>query len=196
MKTLKKGSRGKMVERLQMLLNAAGFECGKTDGIFGKKTEAAVKDFQKENRLAVDGMAGLKTFEKLFLKTKIEPKTEHFKLSEFKCHNWTKVPTEYFGNVQELMFQLEEIRAACGNAAIHIQSGYRTKEYNSNCSGASPRSQHLTASAADIKVNGMSPADVYKLCDKLVGARGGVGKYKGFTHVDVRGYRARWGNGR
>lgn len=195
MKTLKNGRWGKMVERLQMLLNAAGCECGKADGIFGKKTEAAVKYFQKENRLAVDGMAGLKTFEALFLKTKTEPKTEHFKLSEFKCHNGTEVPSAYYGNVQELMFKLEEIRVACGNVAIHIQSGYRTEEYNKRCGGA-PKSQHLTASAADIKVKGMSPADVYKLCDRLVGARGGVGKYKGFTHVDVRGYRARWGNGR
>lgn len=192
MKTLKKGSKGKMVEKLQTLLNTAGCECGKVDGVFGKNTEAAVKAFQKENRLAVDGMAGLKTFEALFLKTKTEPKTEHFKLSEFKCHNGTKVPTAYYGNVQELMFQLEEIRAACGNAAIHIQSGYRTKEYNSNCSGASPRSQHLTASAADIKVKGMAPAEVYKICDKLVGSRGGVGKYKNFTHNDIRGYQARW----
>lgn len=195
-KTVKRGSKCEEVKTLQKLLNQKGFNSGTADGIFGVKTEAAVKDFQKAKGLAVDGIVGTKTWSALLVSGSSTPGTAHFKVSEFKCHNGAAVPVKYYDNLQRLMCLLEEIRTACGNVAIHIQSGYRTKEYNSNCSGASPRSQHLTASAADIKVKGMSPADVYKLCDKLVGARGGVGKYKGFTHVDVRGYRARWGNGR
>ena len=196
MTTVKRGGKGEDVRTVQRLLNAKGFSCGAVDGIFGVKTEAAVKAFQRAKGLAVDGIVGAKTWSALLASGGNTPGTAHFKLSEFKCHNGTAVPVKYYDNLQRLMCLLEEIRTACGNVAIHIQSGYRTKEYNSNCSGASPRSQHLTASAADIKVKGMSPAAVYKLCDKLVGARGGVGKYKGFTHVDVRGYRARWGNGR
>ena len=196
MTTVKRGSKGEDVRTVQRLLNAKGFSCGAADGIFGVKTEAAVKAFQKAKGLAVDGIVGAKTWNALLASGGNTPGTAHFKVSEFKCHNGAEVPVKYYDNLQRLMCLLEEIRAACGNVPIHIQSGYRTKEYNAKQKGASPRSQHLTASAADIKVKGMSPADVYKLCDRLVGARGGVGKYKGFTHVDVRGYRARWGNGR
>ena len=45
--TLKKGSRGNSVVALQTYLNLIGFDCGKADGIFGTKTENAVKDFKK-----------------------------------------------------------------------------------------------------------------------------------------------------
>jgi len=56
METLKLGSKGKGVERLQELLKIA------VDGDFGKKTEAAVKKFQLEKGLVVDGIVGEKTW--------------------------------------------------------------------------------------------------------------------------------------
>ena len=119
------------------------------------------------------------------------PTSAHFKLSEFKCKDGTAVPAKYYANCQKLMDLLEEIRTACGNRAITVTSGYRTESYNQRVDGAK-QSQHLYAAAADIKVSGQSAAEVYKLCDRLVGSRGGVGKYSTFTHVDVRGRRARW----
>lgn len=62
---LKKGSKGTEVEELQRLLNDSGNYGLKTDGIFGDKTLAAVKDYQQKNGLAVDGIAGAKTLGKL-----------------------------------------------------------------------------------------------------------------------------------
>lgn len=189
METIKKGSRGSAVKQAQALLNAKGYRCGAADGIFGAKTLEAVKACQKANGLSVDGIVGPKTW--AVLQATETPGTAHFKVQEFKCKDGTPVPTQHYGNLQKLMNLLEEIRTAVENRPITIQSGYRTKSHNDRCGGA-PRSQHLTASAADIKVKGMSPAEVYKLCDRIVDSRGGVGKYSGFTHVDVRGYRARW----
>lgn len=58
---LKKGCDGSDVKQLQEKLNAAGYDCGKADGDFGKKTEAAVKAFQSNNGLDVDGVVGPKT---------------------------------------------------------------------------------------------------------------------------------------
>ena len=55
---LKNGSRGEAVKALQTLLNKAGFDCGNVDGIFGSKTEAAVRLFQASKGLKVDGIAG------------------------------------------------------------------------------------------------------------------------------------------
>ena len=59
---LRLGSRGSDVIRLQAALNAQGYDCGAADGIFGVKTEAAVRRFQRAQQLAVDGVAGRMTW--------------------------------------------------------------------------------------------------------------------------------------
>lgn len=183
MTTLKQGSRGAEVKTLQSLLKVT------SDGIFGQKTKAAVIAFQKANGLVADGIVGKKTWAKLL--TAKKPESPHFKLSEFRCKDGTEVPQMYYSNCQKLMGLLEEIRFKCGNKPITINSGYRTAVYNRKCGGAN-NSQHLYAAAADITVAGVAPSKVYAICNTLVGSRGGVGKYNTFTHVDVRGYKARW----
>jgi GH25 family lysozyme M1 (1,4-beta-N-acetylmuramidase) len=55
------GSTGPRVKLLQKQLEKLGFSVGSTDGIFGKKTRAAVKAFQRKASLAADGIAGPKT---------------------------------------------------------------------------------------------------------------------------------------
>ena len=61
---LRKGSKGVYVEVLQKKLNDAGYNLA-VDGDFGNKTLEAVKDYQKVNGLVVDGIVGVKTWEKL-----------------------------------------------------------------------------------------------------------------------------------
>lgn len=58
------GDSGPAVKRLQEALSRAGFECG-DDGHFGPETEAALRAFQQESGLAVDGTAGARTWEAL-----------------------------------------------------------------------------------------------------------------------------------
>lgn len=189
---LKRGSRGELVKALQTRLNEQGYGAGSADSIFGSNTEKAVKALQSASGITVDGKVGKNTWTALLEgRAAGVPASAHFKLSEFKCKDGTAVPAKYYANCQKLMNLLEEIRAACGNRAITVNSGYRTPTYNEKVDGAK-QSQHLYAAAADIKVSGMGASEVYKLCDRLVGSRGGVGKYSTFTHVDVRGHKARW----
>ena len=189
---LKNGSRGELVKALQTRLNEQGYKAGAADSIFGSNTEQAVKALQSAAGIATDGKVGKNTWTALLEgKAAGVPASAHFKVSEFKCKDGTAVPEKYYANCQKLMNLLEEIRTACGNRAITITSGYRTESYNKRVDGAK-QSQHLYAAASDIKVSGKSAAEVYKLCDTLVGNRGGVGKYSTFTHVDVRGHKARW----
>ena len=63
MANLKQGMSGSEVKDLQQKLINAGYDVGSTkdDGVFGKNTLAAVKQFQSDNGLAVDGIAGVKT---------------------------------------------------------------------------------------------------------------------------------------
>jgi N-acetyl-anhydromuramyl-L-alanine amidase AmpD len=65
---LKVGSKGKEVKELQEALEI------NIDGDFGYGTEAAVKSFQKENDLYVDGIVGNKTWEILGIDTDEFPK--------------------------------------------------------------------------------------------------------------------------
>ena len=65
MNTLKNGSRGTQVKVLQYLLNESGYDCGSADGIFGKKTLAALKAFQKAKGLSADGICGRNTWTKI-----------------------------------------------------------------------------------------------------------------------------------
>lgn len=58
---LQTGSKGQDVINLQNQLKAAGYDTGASDGIFGAKTQAAVKAYQTANNLAVDGIAGKNT---------------------------------------------------------------------------------------------------------------------------------------
>jgi hypothetical protein len=55
MPRLKNGNKGSRVRMLQGLLNAWGYSL-KIDGIFGGKTEAAVRDFQRKYAKPVDGI--------------------------------------------------------------------------------------------------------------------------------------------
>lgn len=57
---LKAGSRGEAVKELQQRLAGLGYRIG-ADGIFGPATQAAVRRFQKDRGLVVDGIAGPKT---------------------------------------------------------------------------------------------------------------------------------------
>lgn len=60
--TLKKGDRNEYVRHWQMFLNLNGYACGNADGIFGPKTDAAVRKWQKAHGLVVDGIIGPKTW--------------------------------------------------------------------------------------------------------------------------------------
>ena len=55
------GSQGDAVRQLQSELNRHGYQLDE-DGVFGKKTRAAVRDYQKKNSLRLDGIAGDETW--------------------------------------------------------------------------------------------------------------------------------------
>lgn len=63
---LVRGVEGDNVKKLQNRLNDLGFDAGVADGVFGKKTEEAVKQFQKKYLITVDGKVGSNTWNKLW----------------------------------------------------------------------------------------------------------------------------------
>lgn len=62
---LRSGSRGSAVKQLQERLILLGYLNDRADGIFGRLTDAAVRQYQRRNGLAVDGIAGKNTLSRV-----------------------------------------------------------------------------------------------------------------------------------
>lgn len=63
------GSTGNEVKQIQTRLKSWGYYKGNVDGVYGSKTQAAVKSFQRANGLTADGVAGPKTLAAIGLPT-------------------------------------------------------------------------------------------------------------------------------
>ena len=165
------------------------------DGFNGNKTRKAVRDFQRaynhtfNKNIGVDGLAGIQT-KKAFdhwIRQAGNVGTRNFKISEF---NNKGVGRKMHSNKMDskLITGLEKLRYVCGDKGIIINSGYRNPTHNRAVGGAT-NSQHLYGKAADIRVIGVKPSTVY---NRSLAIFDGVGKYNTFTHVDTRGYKARF----
>jgi uncharacterized protein YcbK (DUF882 family) len=89
---------------------------------------------------------------------------------------------------------MEEIRKMYGDKPLQINSWYRDPRTNAAVGGAS-MSRHLVGDAVDFVVPGVRCSDVYARLNGWWGNRGGLASSSVFTHIDVRGYRARWSYG-
>lgn len=67
--TYKQGSTGSVVTEIQQRLSDWGYYSGSVDGIYGSKTVAAVKYFQRTNGLTADGKCGPATLAALGINT-------------------------------------------------------------------------------------------------------------------------------
>lgn len=112
----------------------------------------------------------------------------HFKVKEFHSR---KDPADLVKVDERLIELLENIRNFVGKP-VNINSGYRSAAYNATIKNAVPNSQHVQGKAADIRINGVSPAQVAQIAECFLGSSGGIGIYSTFTHVDVRISCARW----
>ncbi len=63
---LRRGARSSAVQFLQRLLLSYLYPITNLDGVFGPETERAVRAFQSENNLSVDGVVGRNTWQALF----------------------------------------------------------------------------------------------------------------------------------
>lgn len=201
--TLRIGSSGSDVTTLQTLLSSHGYKCT-IDGSFGPGTEKQVKAFQTKFFGAdeADGVVGPKTWDRLddkdpipdpdankysgvmtFTKGSDVQLSKSFHLSEWacKCSRCSTVKVD-FNHVNKL----QKLRDDLGRG-ISINSAYRCPAHNAEVGGV-PNSEHVMGCATDIDVAGMSPQQV----QTKVGWFDGVGYYDSFTHVDSRGYYARW----
>ena len=63
---VRRGARGDLTKSIQAMLICKGYNTNGFDGIFGSGTENAIREFQSDNGLSVDGIFGQNTAQKLF----------------------------------------------------------------------------------------------------------------------------------
>ncbi len=120
-----------------------------------------------------------------------EQLTVNFKTTEFDCNgngccSKTLIDTH-------LVEYLQEIRDHFGKP-VKIHSSYRCEIHNPKVGGVKS-SKHLKGMAADIKVEGVEPAEVAKFAESI-GVKG-IGLYDTskdghFVHIDVRDKKGFW----
>lgn len=111
-------------------------------------------------------------------------------------HDGTRIPVSsdvVYGMIR-IAEVMEEIRTMFGNRPIQINSWYRDPITNEAVGGVI-YSRHLKGDAIDFVIPGFHPYDVFAELDSWWGSRGGLASSTVFTHIDARGYRARWDYG-
>lgn len=116
-----------------------------------------------------------------------EKVSPHFGVWEFKCKDNSRVIV-----LDKALVELLEIIRLHYNKPLHINSGYRTVQYNASLKNSSPKSQHILGKAADIWLNDVSPKQLYSWLDSSYPNSLGIGIYNTFVHVDVREGKSRW----
>ena len=119
--------------------------------------------------------------------------TKNFNIKEFECKCGCKMPEFVKKNIIELAENLQIIRDEVGR--LDLTNSYRCKDHNSDV-GGSTSSQHLVGKAADVKSKSIKPKEMAQIVNDLMKNEkiktGGIGIYNTFTHIDIRGVRARW----
>lgn len=110
----------------------------------------------------------------------------NFAVKEFACKDGSDVVLIH----PDLVKVLQKIRNHFGKAVI-INSAYRTPTYNKKVGGTT-YSQHCYGTAADIRINGVTPAGIAAYAETLLPGKGGIGIYSNFVHIDTRKVKARW----
>jgi len=122
--------------------------------------------------------------------------THNFDLKEFQCKCGCEMPKSVLENIFKLADNLQLLRNWIGKP-IELTNAYRCGPHNASI-GGSKNSQHILGKAADIKISSTKPKEVANIVEKLMGENvidlGGVGRYDTFTHIDIRGIKARWDN--
>ena len=90
------------VREIQQALKDKGFDPGGIDGVFGRKTIAAVKEFQSEHGLHVDGIVGPKTSAALFGGATAAPLTDSGSATDGSILPWFEEAKNLMGTKEVL----------------------------------------------------------------------------------------------
>ena len=181
------------MKRLQMNLKFFGYYDGEIDGIKGVKTLNAIKRYQADNGLVVDGIAGQKTIDCIrneivelqkelgvtvdgvagnetitAYNNKVGNETNSWdSIKHFKQSEFTCKCGCGLNNMNLTVVKIaDKVREYFGSPAI-VTSGSRCEKHNKEVGGVS-NSRHLQGKAIDMYVQGVSGEDLLSYLQTLV----------------------------
>lgn len=116
---IQRGATGDDVIELQSRLQYIGFYTGKIDGVFGWGTYWALRNFQSDFGLPIDGLAGTKTKEKLASVTKFNQSYVHEQLK--KGESFTHYGDDYQSTGNEVNSDKPASNQPAGFSATDIK---------------------------------------------------------------------------
>lgn len=206
------------IKQVQQLLTYLGYDPGAVDGVDGKNTQAAVRAFQAQEYLTVDGIAGEQTQIRLkdavwqdrFAKSEAVPDSgqppetktfwysiQYFTRTECRCKCGGKYCNGYPAEMSETTMRMaDEIRRRAG-VPLNNNSALRCRKWNAEQPGAAANSNHMTGHAIDLAPIGgnISVSRLQEIAEEvqqeMIPGRGGLGKYRWGVHIDDGKY-SRW----
>ena len=178
------------IEQKQHLLAYLGYYRIKVDGIWGKGSQGATKNFQSDYGLDVTGDFDAKTESRIKQVVATDEKPadfwvgiKHFTRDEFKCKcgkYCNGFPAE---PEKKLVTVADRVREHFGKPAI-VSSGVRCKQHNANVGGVS-ESRHLQGKAMDFCIVGHRATEVLSYVQAQPEIRYAYAIDSNYVHMDV-----------
>lgn len=160
---IQKGATGDDVVELQARLQNIGFYNGKIDGVFGWGTYWALRNFQSDFGLPIDGLAGAKTKIKLTKASNFNKAWVHEQINQGNTFT-------YYGNVP---IEKQVKKNTNSTASKNNNATSQSKKPNSNNSAGQNKSDTSSTNKATNTPAGFSENDVKLLSQAVYGeARG------------------------
>lgn len=178
------------IKQRQHLLAFLGYYTGNIDGIWGKVSAQATKDFQSAYGIEADGIWGTETEKRIreVIGNDEQPMDiwegiKYFKREEFAC-KCGKHCDGYPVEIQEKLVKLADMVREHFGAPVIVSSGIRCKTHNAVVGGVS-NSRHLYGKAMDFSVSGYSAALVLDYVEKLSGVNYAYAIDSNYVHMDI-----------
>lgn len=180
-----------------------------------QELELEYSSYTKSNEPKFKRLLSNSTYYKVNHKISNQKIVGEFRIKDFMCkdkyykrslydrkfyQNWL-INKRLLYRILELQDELE--KQGNNKDGFWIRHGHRTPKYNRDVNGAD-LSRHVRGEAADLVIKDINGDGRYSNLDKqivlelvdkkIIGNRGGIGRYPGTktVHIDVRGKRARW----
>lgn len=178
------------IKQKQHLLAFLGYYTGKIDGIWGKASTQATKDFQAAYGIEQDGIFGEETEKRIreVIGNDEQPKDiwagiKYFRKEEFAC-KCGKHCNGYPVEIKEKLVKLADMVREHFDSPVIVSSGIRCETHNSVVGGVS-NSRHLYGKAMDFCVSGYAANVVLDYVEKLPGINYAYAIDSNYVHMDI-----------
>lgn len=188
------------IKQKQNLLAYLGYYTGTIDGIWGRESTNATREFQNDfGGLEPDGICGTETEKALkhavaygMPKKKAEDTAtgsfwdtvKHFDRKEFKCKCGNVYCNGYPAEPQEKLVRIADMVREHFGAPATVSSGLRCKQHNANVGGVA-NSRHLTGKAMDFCIDGKNASQVLEYVQGRPDVRYAYEIDNQFVHMDI-----------